>query len=152
MVLANGKSVLRQRRTSEAAQTVDYRALSDFRFAIRKFLAFSQDAAASAGLTSRQHQALLTIRGLSDGNGVPIGLLAERLLVRQHTAVELVDRLERSALVRRKHDVRDRRRVLVSLTAKGEQRLGSLSAVHLAELRSMAPALVTVLRQVQTGL
>lgn len=149
-ILAKGRPALRRtQKTKPARRSVDYRALADFRFAIRKFLAFSEEAAAGAGLTSRQHQALLTIQGLSAGAGVAIGMLAQRLMVRQHTAVELVDRLERAALVRRKADARDKRRVLVVLTGKGRRRLQSLSAAHLADLKSMTPTLAALVRQLR---
>jgi DNA-binding MarR family transcriptional regulator len=151
---ANGlitKSPAVRRPATAPEEPVDYRALAEFRFAIRKFLAFSADAATAAGLTSRQHQALLMIKALANGEGLPVGVLAERLLVRQHTAVELVDRLERSGLARRGADPQDGRRVLVSMTREGEKRLRSLSGVHLAELQSLAPALVAILADLQGG-
>jgi len=124
---------------------VDYAALAEFRYALRKFLAFSEDAAAEAGLTSQQHQALLVIKARSKGDGVPVGVLAERLLVRQHSAVELIDRLSRLGLVSRNPDPHDRRRVLISLTPEGEDRLSALSQAHLAELRAVGPALAELL-------
>jgi len=124
---------------------VDYRALADFRYAVRRFLAFSDTAAAEAGLTSQQHQALLTIKGIAKGGGLSIGVLGERLLVRHHTAVELIDRLERAGLVRRVPDPNDGRRVLVALAGEGEKRLRQLSGVHLDELRSVGPQLIDIL-------
>lgn len=128
---------------------VDYATLAEFRYALRKFLAFSEDAAAEAGLTSQQHQALLVIKARAGENGVPVGVLAERLLVRQHSAVELVDRLSRLGLVGRNPDPHDRRRVLVALTAEGEDRLSTLSQAHLAELRAVGPALAEILSSFQ---
>jgi DNA-binding MarR family transcriptional regulator len=136
--------------TDEPA-AVDYRALADFRLELRRFLAFSAEAAEAAGLTPRQHQALLAIKALENSGGIVVGLLAERLLVRRHTAVGLVDRLEHAGLVRRSVDPADRRRVRVSLTREGEKRLRSLSGVHLQELRSMAPALVRLLAKLQAA-
>lgn len=124
---------------------VDYTALAEFRYALRKFLAFSEDAAAEAGLTSQQHQALLVIKSLWKGQGLPVGVLAERLLIRQHSTVELVDRLSRLGLVSRNPDPQDRRRVLVALTEEGEQRLRTLSYAHLAELRAVGPMLADIL-------
>lgn len=124
---------------------VDYRALADFRYALRKFLAFSEDAAAEAGLTSQQHQALLVIKARSNGDGLPVGVLAQRLLLRQHSTVELVDRLARLGLVTRNPDPHDRRRVRVSLTEEGEEKLLLLSQSHLAELRAVGPALAELL-------
>lgn len=135
-------------RTSEQ-EKVDYAALAEFRFAIRKFLAFSETAAMAVGLSPQQHQALLTIKGLAFGGGLAVGALAERLLIRRHSAVELVDRLERAGLVQRSSDPKDGRRVLVSLTEAGEEKLRALSGSHLDELRSLAPALVTMLTALQ---
>jgi len=124
---------------------VDYRALADFRYAIRKFLAFSETAAAEAGLSSQQHQALLTIKGIAESGGLSIGALAGRLFVRHHTAVELIDRLERIGLVYRAPDPKDGRRVLVALTEEGEMRLRQLASVHLDELSSVGPQLIDIL-------
>lgn len=127
------------------SQTVDYRSLAEFRYAIRRFLAFSEAAASEAGLTAQQHQALLTIKGVGEVDGLSIGDLATRLLVRQHTAAELANRLEEAGLVRRQHDPNDGRRVLLTLTPESEKRLQSLSDIHLDEISSMAPQLVSIL-------
>lgn len=135
--------------TATKQEKVDYAALAEFRYQLRKFLAFSETAAARVGLSSRQHQALLTIKGLAGSGGIGVGMLAERLLIRQHSAVELVDRLERAGLAQRGPDPDDGRRVLVSLTPTGERRLRALSGVHLDELRSLAPSLVSVLTALQ---
>jgi DNA-binding MarR family transcriptional regulator len=123
----------------------DYRALAQFRQALRRFLAFSEAAAVSAGLTPQQHQALLAIKGAPDGVPPGVGDLAERLFVRHHSAVELVDRLARMDLVRRGPDPADRRRVRLLLTAEAEQRLAALSAVHLEELRAIRPSIAALL-------
>src|SRR5690606_27936368 len=113
--------------TASEQERVDYAALAEFRYQLRKFLAFSETAAARVGLSSRQHQALLTIKGLARSGGIAVGMLADRLLIRQHSAVELVDRLERAGLAQRGPDPEDGRRVLVSLTPTGERRLRALS-------------------------
>lgn len=123
----------------------DYRALAQFRHALRRFLAFSEAAAVAAGVTPQQHQALLAIKGAPDGTPPGVGDLAERLLVRHHSAVELVDRLARMDLVRREADPRDRRRVRLLLTAEAERRLAALSAVHLEELRAIRPSIAALL-------
>ena len=128
---------------------VDYQALAEFRYGLRKFLAFSEAAAAGAGLTTQQHQALLVVKALGSDRGVTVGLLSERLLIRQHSAVELVDRLERAGLVARGSDPSDKRRVLVSLTEDGQNRLAALSAAHLEELRAIGPALAAILTGLQ---
>ncbi len=123
----------------------DYLLLSDFRYLIRRFLEFSRDAAQQTGLTARQHQALLAIKGFSGDDSPTVGDLAERLRVRHHSAVELVDRLVEAGLVSRTADHKDRRRVLLGLTDTAEQHLAGLSAIHLEELRRLRPALQQIL-------
>lgn len=115
--------------------------LSAWRYALRRFLQFSEDAARAAGLTPRQHQALLAIKGFPGRDYVSVSELAERLGLRHHSAVGLVDRLARRQLVRRAPSGADRRRVEVRLTARGEALIGRLSAAHLRELRQLAPEL-----------
>jgi len=124
----------------------DYQALSEFRYVLRQFLAFSGDAAREVGLTAQQHQALLAIKGLAAPDGASVGDIARFLLIRHHTAVELVDRMAKLKLIGREGDPQDARRVLVRLTAKGEQKLRSLSRIHLDELGAAAPALARILR------
>lgn len=140
-----------QRPHSGGPQTVDYRSLAEFRYAIRKFLAFSEAAASEAGLTAQQHQALLTIKGVGEADGLSVGDLATRLLVRQHTAAELANRLEEAGLVRRRSDPKDGRRVLLTLTPESENRLQSLSSIHLDEISSMAPQLVSILAKLSVA-
>jgi len=120
----------------------DYRALAEFRHRIRLFLGFSEQAARAAGLEPRQHQLLLSLKGLPDGMPPTIGALADRLQVEHHSAVEMVDRLEDRGLVKRARDGEDRRRVLVSVTSDGERLLRQLSTLHHDELRKAIPALV----------
>lgn len=110
----------------------DYAALLQFRDALRRFLRFSEARAKEAGLTPGQHQLLLAVRG---HEGDPsIGEIAEHLLLRHHSAVELVDRAEQNGLVRRSADAQDQRVVRVELTKAGAAKLAALSADHLAEL------------------
>lgn len=125
----------------------DYAALAAFRQSLRVFLSFSEDAARKAGLPPQQHQALLAIRGFGWDRGITVGDLAGHLLLKHHTAVGLVDRLVRARLVVRTPDVRDRRRVLLTLTAKGDKALTALSAAHLMEMRRNAPELVELIRR-----
>ncbi len=125
-----------------------YRTLADFRYLLRRFLAFSEASASAAGLTPRQHQALLAIKGFAGGTSPTIGDLAERLGIRHHSAVELVDRLVEAAMIARTVDANDRRKVLLGLTKMAEQRLASLSAAHLDELLRLRPALVQILDRV----
>ena len=122
----------------------DYVALAEFRNALREFLAFSETAARAAGLTSQQHQALLAIKGFAGGDDLTVSEMADRLLLRHHSAVELADRLGRLGLVRRRADLKDQRRVLISLTAKAERILNGLSATHLEEIRRVGPYLAAL--------
>jgi DNA-binding MarR family transcriptional regulator len=136
----------RSKRTANGGGTsVDYETLARFRYELRKFQAFSATAASRAGLTAQQHQALLAVRGFSDSGPISVGDLARYLLIRHHTAVELVDRMTRLKVLSRQVDGADGRRVLVSLTREGERRLQKLSRIHLAELRAIGPTLTKLL-------
>jgi len=126
----------------------DYRSLAAFRYEIRKFLAFGEQAARSAGIEPQQHQLLLALRGLPRERRPTIGALAERLCVQHHTAVGLVDKLEQRGLVERRRASNDRREVLVSLTAGGEKLLQRLSAVHKAQLENVGPSMVGALQAI----
>ena len=129
-----------------AAQLVDYRALAEFRFQIRKFLCFSEAAARKAGLEPQQHQFLLAIKGMPEELEPTVGELARRLQTRHHSVVELADRLEARGLVVRVRSERDRRLVGIGLTAEGERILDALSAQHQAELATAGPALLDALQ------
>jgi DNA-binding MarR family transcriptional regulator len=129
----------------------DYESLAELRYHIRRFLHFSEQAARKAGLEPRQHQLMLTLKGLPAGTRPKIGELAERLQIQHHSAVELVNRLAAGGYVRR-HRGEDRREVLLSLTPKGKKILRELSLHHKSELRTQGPALVSALkRAMQTG-
>lgn len=119
----------------------DYSALAEFRYVLRRFLDFSEKAARKAGLTPRQHQALLVIKGYRAGRPISVGDLAERLIVHHHSAVELANRLVDSGLVERLQDTQDQRRVLLRLTEHAEACLEELSGVHLDELSRIGPLL-----------
>jgi DNA-binding MarR family transcriptional regulator len=127
----------------------DYRLLSEFRYLIRCFLEFSETAAVRAGLTTRQHQALLAIKGVREDADPTIGYLATRLRIQHHSAVELVDRLAEAGLIAREHDANDKRRVKLKLTNLAEQHLAELSTSHMAELKRMRPALLDILNQAE---
>lgn len=120
----------------------DYQALAEFRYQIRRFLRFSEEAAYAADLEPQQHQVLLAIKGLPEGRNATVGELAERLQLRHHSTVELIDRLVKRGLVERHRDEEDQRRVLVNLTSQGEEILHHLSRHMLAELRSTGPVFV----------
>jgi DNA-binding MarR family transcriptional regulator len=125
----------------------DYRMLADFRYLIRHFLKFSEDAAHGFGLTSQQHQALLAIKGFPGGGNPTVGELAERLCILHHSTVELIDRLVDARLITRAHAADDRRKVRLSLTEASERHLASLSAIHLEELSRLRPMLLQILDQ-----
>ena len=128
----------------------NYEALAEFRCELRKFLAFSESAAVEAGLTPQQHQMLLAIKGAPGGDSLSIGQIADRLLVRHHTIVELVDRLAELGLVARNPDPADGRKIQVSLTKDGNGAIDRLSSIHVEELRSIRPTLRKLLKEFET--
>ena len=129
----------------------DYEALAEFRYQIRCFLHFSEHAVKTAGLDRGQYQMMLAIKGMPGAVRPRIRELAERMKIRHHSAVELVNRLEAGGLVHRTRAEDDRREVLLALTAKGEKVLGELAAHHHDELLSAAPQLVAALRRIMRG-
>jgi DNA-binding MarR family transcriptional regulator len=129
-------------------QAIDYLALSDFRHEIRRFLNFSEQAARTAGIEPRQHQALLAIRALPPGRNATVGFLADRLQIEHHTAVELANRLQKNRLVSRRRSQDDRREVMLRLTSRGERFLQSLTLLHRAELITAGPGLLRALGKV----
>jgi DNA-binding MarR family transcriptional regulator len=123
----------------------DYRAMAKLRYEVRRFLRFSENAAREAGLEPQQHQLLLALKGLPAGMRPTLSVLAERLQIQHHSAVELVDRLASRRLIRRYRSRTDKRQVFVRLTEGGEEVLRKLSLHHLQELKTRGPALVQVL-------
>jgi DNA-binding MarR family transcriptional regulator len=140
----NAKAKPPARRALKAA---DYARLAEFRYVLRHFLIFSENAALAAGLSAQQHQALLAIKAASGDTPVTAGLLAERLGIRHHSAVGLLDRLAEKSLIRRVRNSADRRQVLIQLTPKAERLLARLSAAHQRELQRVAPLLRGLLTQ-----
>jgi DNA-binding MarR family transcriptional regulator len=132
---------------SSTPASAHYRTLAEFRYLLRRFGTFSAGAARRAGLTSQQHQALLAIKGFPGPAPIRIGELAEKLQVRHHSAVGLVDRLVARGLLRRRLDRGDRRRVILELTVRGQAVLARLSRAHREELRRLAPMLRSLLRR-----
>jgi DNA-binding MarR family transcriptional regulator len=125
----------------------EFETLAAFRHAVRQFLRFSEEAAQAVGLTPQQHQTLLSIRGFPGRDHVTISELAERLQIRHHSAVGLVDRLVAEGLVKREPATADRRQVYVTLTRRGSDVLEQLSAAHREELRRIGPQLHQLLEQ-----
>lgn len=126
---------------------VDYARLADLRYQLRRFLGQRESAARSAGVEPQQYALLLQLKGLQGRRPATIGTLAERLQIRHHSAVELVDRLVARRLVDRRRNGDDGRAVEVTLRPAGEAVLRRLALYSTAELRSDGPALVTVLRR-----
>ncbi len=118
----------------------DYEQLGEFRYQLRRFLTFSEAAAVEAGLTPQQHQALLAIKGFPGGN-ITTGQLSERLGIKHHSTVGLIDRLAANGMVARQTGETDRRQVFLILTAKAEKQLAALSLAHRNELEKMKPLL-----------
>jgi DNA-binding MarR family transcriptional regulator len=127
----------------------DYRHLLTLRHGLRRFLRWSEEQAERAGLTPAQHQLLLAIRGQARPLAPTIGSVAESLLLRHHSVVELVDRAEEAGLVRRSRDPADRRVVRLSLTPLGRRRLETLSVGHLEELARLSRWLLPVLEDLE---
>jgi DNA-binding MarR family transcriptional regulator len=125
----------------------DYQLLADFRYILRQFLSFSEEAAGQADLAPQQHQVLLAIKGA--GGKLSIGGLAQKLLVRPHSAVGLVDRLVEAKLLKRTSDEKDRRRVFLTLTPTAERVLKTLAATHRGEIGRIAPLLQSLLSELE---
>lgn len=123
--------------------------LADFRFELRRFLHFSEQAAAAAGLQPQQHQMLLQVAGAPEDATVTIAYAAERLGLKHNSAVELVDRCVREDLLERAEDPADRRRALIRVTRKGHRILNRLSGEHARELTEAAPRLMRTLQHIQ---
>ena len=121
-----------------------------FRVTLRRFLHWSEDQAAAAGLTPAQHQLLVAIKGHPGPEPPAIRELAEYLLLQSHSAVGLVDRAEAAGVVYRQQDEKDARVVRVHLTAKGDRLVKNLTSAHLAELYNLAEALDNLLRATQS--
>ena len=123
--------------------------LSEFRFELRRFLQFSEQAAVASGLQPQQHQLLLQVAGAPENTTVTIAYAAERLGIRHNSAVELVDRSVREGLLMRVEDPDDHRRAILRLTRQGARVLSRLFGDHVRELTVMAPRLVEALEQIR---
>lgn len=123
----------------------EYEALAEFRYQIRRFLRLSEDAAAKAGVEARQYQFLLALKGLIQQKRVTIRDLAERMQLRHHSVVGLINRLVERKLIERRRGNHDRRQVYIHLTPRGDDRLRKLALYHHGELQASGPALVAAL-------
>ena len=134
--------------TDTPLSDADYAALADFRYALRQFLAFSEERAGAGGLTPQQHQALLAIRGAGK-RPVTVGYIAERLILKPHSVTGLIDRLVAQGMVERRPSAMDRRVALLNLTPHARDLLASLSATHRKEILRLRPMLITLLGQLE---
>lgn len=124
-------------RRSESVSPAMLRDLAQFRYRLRRFLRFSEEAARACGVTPQQHQLMLGVAGFTQGGSATVSELAEFLQERNNSVVGLVERAAQSGLVRRASSARDRRQVVVTLTAHGEEILANLSELHLDEVQQM---------------
>lgn len=137
----------RSRRARAFARPIDYETLAELRYQVRRFLRVRELAARASGVAPQQYLVLLQIRGVAARQAVTIGVLAERLQIHHHSAVQLVDRLSGQGLVERRRDGRDRRSVTVELRPRGEALLRKLALYSMAELKTEGPALASSLRR-----
>jgi DNA-binding MarR family transcriptional regulator len=149
MLMQRGARRILQSRMAKNSKLskAQYEMLAAFRYALRHFIHFSEQAAHTAGITPQHHQALLAIKGFPERDRVTVGELAERLQLRHHSAVGLVDRLVSQRLVVRAASSQDRRQVFVQLTPRGEKVLEKLSAAHNRQLRRISPELNRLLER-----
>lgn len=139
----------RRRFRRAGLSDVEYGALGEFRRAIREFLAVSEEGAADYGLTAQQHQALLAIRAHRGAQGMTIGELADCLMIKSHSAVGLVSRLEERDLVLRRASQEDRRKALLELRPRGAEVLEAISLRNLRHIGRAAEILQDVVRTVR---
>jgi DNA-binding MarR family transcriptional regulator len=134
-----------------AEQMPQLQSLAEFRYQMRKFLSFSEAASERCGIGAQQYQLMQVIAAKPEGQQSSISYLAERMILRHNSMVELVDRAERSGLVRREHDEKDLRRSLVQLTPQGEKLLQKLVNEHIDELVPKCENLINALHHLQSA-
>lgn len=144
-------SMDRVRTMSTRLSKAEYETLASFRYALRQFLRFSEESARAQGIEPQQHQALLAVKGFPGRDWITISELAERLQIRHHSAVGLVDRLVAQGLLTREPAADDRRQVYIMLTEQGETVLEQLAATHKEELRRLGPVVLALLDRLNGG-
>jgi DNA-binding MarR family transcriptional regulator len=135
---------------SKKLNKAQYETLAAFRYELRRFLHFSESAAQTTGITPQRHQVLLAIKGFPGRDQITVGELAERLRLRHHSTVGLIDRLVAEKLVVRKSSLEDRRQVLIQLTGRGEKTLQRLSSLHHEQLKRIGPELSRLLERLNS--
>ena len=136
-----------KRQRGAAGMPVKLVELAEFRYRLRRFLSFSEAASEVVGISAQQYQVLQVVAAVPAGEESSISYIAERMVVRHNSAVELVDRAEKAGLVRRVADENDHRRSLVEITARGAELLSQLVAQHLIEVEAEGPELVRTLQR-----
>jgi len=126
----------------------EYKALANFRYTLRQFMAFTEAEVAGSGLTPQQHQALLAIR-TCDAPEATVGYVAERLLLKPHSATGLIDRMVASGLVERSPSAVDGRAWALRLTSRAHGLLDILSEAHRDEIRRVRPLLIDIMQQIR---
>jgi len=139
--------ILTKRQKTSVIGSEQLTELAEFRYRLRRFLAFSEIAAEEEGISAQQYQLLQVVATIRGDRGSSISYIAERMLLRHNSAVELVDRAARSNLVRRVADEADHRRSLVELTEKGTRLLVTLAEAHLREIDEEGRELLAALQQ-----
>src|ERR1700682_5494570 len=128
----------------------DYEVLTEFRYLLRKFLRLSKDfLRTTAGINPEQYEALLAIKSFDAPIGLTISQLSERLQIKHHSAVNIVDRLVERKLATRAAAETDRRRRHVRLTGKGEKLIEELAMVHRKEMRLRSPEMIRALERLK---
>lgn len=125
--------------------------LAEFRYRLREFLSFSESASEAVGISAQQYQLLQVIAAVPEGEDRSISHVAERMMLRHNSAVELVDRAQKLELVRRVADESDHRRSLLEITERGARLLSMLVAKHLAELEAKGPEISRALQRLING-
>ena len=146
---ASPRSPSTPRPTRRKLATEDYRALGAFRQALRRFMAFSETGSRDLGLTPQQHQALLAIRAHPDSAPMTVGELARVLMVKNHSALGLVDRLVERELLKRSPSPLDRRRVELTLTDLGRRKLETISRNNLGQLQTSLPVFTDLMHALE---
>ncbi len=149
MIVMENEIKLMEGETKSAESIPRLAELADFRYQLRTFLSFSESASESCGIAAQQYQLMQVIGSVPADRQASISYIADRMILRHNSTVELVDRAERAGLVERRHDEHDLRRSLVQLTPQGWAILQKLVALHLEELHLHAEAMMRALRKVQ---
>lgn len=139
-----------RRRRRARLTDAEYFALGEFRWSMRQFLRFSEEGARDHGISAQQHQALLAIRSHSGPEAMTVGGLAEQLIIKNHSALELAARMAENGLVERAESGEDRRRVLLKILPKGAEILETISRRNLRQLSETAEILAELLATVRS--